>query len=513
MGTILSNPTFNSSPHRKLATILLLVVLLLGTWFRFSGLEDRPMHVDEAATGAQILADYMETGRYTFDPHHYHGPLLPFIAAKWCQLNGQNGWLSLEAITLRQVTAACGVLTLLGILLMQLGSWRSVTAIGFLATSPLLVYYSRMYIHEPLFLLCAVPAIAGMVLLFMGRSKWKAAMLLGTGIGLMAGTRETVAISVIAWGVAGLLALARDRSAYSRVQVGIIGPFAIAVVLALLIIVGCYSAAGQGMAGVADFFRTYFEYETTAGHDKPFHYYLHMLAWPKLSAGRWWTEAGILLLACMVYFGKREERGYLVGCFLFESGILHLLIYSVIAYKTPWLVSLGWMQLCLAAAFGLAAISDRVLAGKRIIPAVLFLALIGWQGVQAHRAAFRLAADGRNPYAYVPTVTDVTGIPKLLADISLHVDEEDSLPIAIIGESYWPLPWYLREVGEIGYYDEMPGQLSAYPVVILMPSSFDAGSDVLESSHIFIPKGLRDDFPIIIAIENEVWARYQSNIN
>lgn len=506
------NPTNNPTPYRPLAIILIGLLLVLGIWMRFADLGERPMHTDEAATGAQILADYLESGEYAFDAHHYHGPLLPFIAAQWARLNGQTDWLELEAITLRQVTAACGVLTFAGVLLMQFGLWRSVFGIGFLVTSPLLVYYSRMYIHEPLFLLCAVPALAGLLLLFNGRSRWIAACLLGLGIGLMTATRETVVISIAAWGAAGLLALARDRSAFSRVQVGLAGPFFSAVGLALLIIVVCYSAAGQGISGVVEFVKTYTEYETTPGHEKPIIYYLNMLAWPKLSAGRWWTEAGILLLAACVYLGKREERGYISGCFLFEVGMLHLLIYSLIAYKTPWLVSLGWMQLCLAAAFGLMAIVARLEGRLRAIPVAVFVALLAWQGVQAQRAAFRLSADGRNPYAYVPTVTDVVGIPELIENVANHFPDNNSLPVAIVGESYWPLPWYLRNSGEIGYYDDLPGGLQRYPVVILMPSSFDKGSDALESTHTFIPKGLRDDFPIIVAIENGVWSRYQSNI-
>lgn len=467
------------------------------------------MHTDEAATGAQILADYMETGEYTFDPHHYHGPLLSFVAAPWARMSGQDSWLELEAPTLRQVTAACGVLTLAGVLFMQFGLWRSVFGIGFLATSPLLVYYSRMYIHEPLFLLCAVPTLVGMFVLFNGKSKWLAAILLGVGVGLMAGTRETVVISLVACGAAGLLALARDRSVYSRIQIGLIGPFSLMAGLALLITVLCYSAAGQGIGGFYDFLRTYIDYETTPGHEKPFYYYLQLLAWPKFSAGRWWTEVGILILSACVYLGKRNERGYLSGCFLFESGIIHLIIYSVIAYKTPWLMSLAWLQLCLAAALGLAAVWDRLNGKLRFVPALAFAALLAWQTTQAQRAAFRLSADGRNPYAYVPTVTDVVGIPDFISDLADHVPEDNSLPLAIVGESYWPLPWYLRGCGTIGYHIDLPREPTRYPILILMPSHFESGSDALEATHTFIPRGLRDDFPVVIAVENSVWSNYQ----
>jgi uncharacterized protein (TIGR03663 family) len=498
-------------PQSFFAIILIVAMLGLGMGLRFVELGKRPIHVDEAATGAQILADYIETGSYDFDPHHYHGPLLPFVAAIWSKVKDQTSWVEMEAVTLRQVTAACGVLTMVGVLFLQFGLWRSVVGIGFLGTSPLLVYYSRMYIHEPLFLLCALPALAGLLYLFAGRSKWLAAGLLGLGVGLMAATRETVVISVAAWAAAGLLALARDRSAYSRVQVGLMGPFSCAVGLAILIIVVGYSAAGQGLGGVLDFLRTYTDYETTPGHEKPFIYYLHMLAWPKLSAGRWWTEIGILILAACVYLGKRDERGYLASRFLFESGVLHLLIYSLIAYKTPWLVSLGWMQLCLAAACGLGALWNRFSGKPRLAIAFIFAVMLGWQGIQAHRAAFRLSSDGRNPYAYVPTVSDVVTIPNLLWEIAEHVPETNTLPLAIIGESYWPLPWYLRESGDVGYYDKLPEAASSYPILILMPSVFEAGSDNLESTHTFIPKGLRDDFPIIIAVENAVWSRYQAS--
>ena len=54
---------------------------------------------------------------------------------------------------------------------------------------------------------------------------------------------------------------------------------------------------------------------------------------------------------------------------------------------------------------------------QAVILSVAVVAITGWQGVQAKRAAFRFASDARNPYAYVPTSKDVTRLPAFLAEL------------------------------------------------------------------------------------------------
>ena len=64
-----------------------------------------------------------------------------------------------------------------------------------------------------------------------------------------------------------------------------------------------YSDGFRSAQGIVDAVRTYFVYETTAGHEKGFSYYVELLLWPKHQLGIWWSEALIGLL--------RSARSYL----------------------------------------------------------------------------------------------------------------------------------------------------------------------------------------------------------
>jgi hypothetical protein len=261
-----------------------------------------------------------------------------------------------------------------------------------------------------------------------------------------------------------------------------------------------------------DFFATFFEYKTGRGHDKPFGWFFEMLVWPKHTLGRWWSEAGVLLLACGVYLDRRKQSiAAATGRFFFEAGLLHLLVFSLIAYKTPWLVSLGWLHCCFAGGYGALALI-RCFSGRwRFFPALGVALIAVWQGVQArHAISPRFSSDARNPYACVPTSKDAARIPGFLEKLRSAHPESRNRPLAVIGDQYWPLPWYLRGAGEVGYWSTLPGGATDLPVLFLLPAALEDAMIALQDTHTFLPRGLRDDFPVVIAARNDLWEAYQS---
>ena len=141
--------------------------------------------------------------------------------------------------------------------------------------------------------------------------------------------------------------------------------------------------------GAIDAVRTFFVYETVAGHDKPFGYYFHLLALPFKSGGVWWFGTPVVLLA-LLGFATNIRRT--VVRFLAWSAVGHFLIYSLFAYKTPWLACLPWAHVCLLAGFGIAGFSKHRLWVKT---ALCLLA------VTASPASF--TRPGRPPDASPPT--------------------------------------------------------------------------------------------------------------
>jgi uncharacterized protein (TIGR03663 family) len=478
---------------------------------------------------------------------------LGVLAAPLCRLRGEDGWRDMTKLTLRLLPALAGVLLVMVPLLgrRRFGDAPMLLAAALLATSPLLVYYSRMFIHE---MLLALAGMAAVFFLGYGRdrspqrsSEWKAndsthakiekppmddhslhirkdrpevgpcLRLIAAGllVGLMYAIKETFVISLLAWTGAGLCVLHDNRArvdltAWRRLRM----PVLAALVVFLLTAGFFYTDAFRHPRGVIDAVRTFFVYETVAGHDKSPFYYLQVLILPQKSAGLWWfgTPVVLLALAAVSMTFRRDamalhERVFIR--FLGWSALFHFLIYSLISYKNPWLACLPWAHVCLLAGFAFTG-SMRLPAAPRIAIAALAVFSVVTQSRQARAATGRLASDARNPFAYVPTRRDVESLESWLARLRGMTPAGTLEPVAVVGGDYWPLPWYLRAFEKTGYWGEPPPDLAAMPLVFSMPETSEEVSQTLAQTHVALPRGLRPDVPLIVYLRNDIWALWMN---
>jgi uncharacterized protein (TIGR03663 family) len=488
--------------------ILWISVLVTAAFLRFDHLGKRPFHPDEA-TGARIAARLMESGTEPFDPTHFHGPLQADLAVPWCRLHGETRWQEMTKGTLRTLPAIAGTLLVLLPLWWRrrAGDAPMLLAAALLATSPLLVYYSRMFIHESLLVLFGMMALLALT----RKPRWGIPGLL---LGLMFATKESFAISVIAWTAAGLLVAWENRRNLDRKLLAAAWrdyrlPAAVSLLVAALTAIGFYTDGFRHPQGAIDAVRTYFMYKTGAGHDKPFGYYLQLLALPQKSAGVWWFGTPLLGLALCAWAatfrrGPEAPRCRPLVRFIAYAAAGHLLIYSLIAYKTPWLVCLTVAHLCLLAGFALSGFANRRLP-SRIALAVLAAACLVTQFGQARLATGRYATDARNPYAYVPTRDDVEKLESWLMELRRISPPGALEPVAVIGVDYWPLPWYLRAFDQIGYWRDPPADLAKLPLVFALPETTESVMKLLETTHVALPRGLRDGVPIYVFVKKNIW--------
>ena len=81
----------------------------------------------------------------------------------------------------------------------------------------------------------------------------------------------------------------------------------------------------------------------------------------------------------------------------------------------------------------------------------------------------------------------------------------------MIGSGYWPLPWYLRSFGQVGYWQE-PGKiadkLDRFPLVMAMPETADGLLETLSESHSPVPHELRTDVVVTVFVRNDVLIRW-----
>ncbi|MEI6604972.1 MAG: flippase activity-associated protein Agl23 [Verrucomicrobiota bacterium] len=487
-------------------------IFAIGALLRFDGLASRPFHCDEA-TGARITARRMESGNSQFDPQHFHGPLLSSLAMPLCRARGETCWQDLTKGSLRLVPAIAGCL----LVLLPL-AWRRrwgdapmLLAAALLATSPLLVYYSRMFIHESLF------GLLGMLTLMVALTKPKWG-LPGVCLGLMFATRETFVISTLAWlGAAGLVALGRrewwTHASLSGAWRMWRGPLLFSLASAVLTAGYFYSDGLHHPAGILDAVRTFFVYKTGAGHDKPFFYYLNFLTVPHKSGGVWWYGTPVAVLALLAFAasfrrGAMDEKLRLTSRFLGYAALGHFIIYGLIAYKTPWLMVLPWAHVCVLAGLNLAG-----LAGMRRLWQVALLVLVclalASQYRQTRYAIGRLASDARNPFAYVPTRRDLESVESWLPQLAAKAPQHTVEPLAVIGSGYWPLPWYLRSFKAIGYWQEPPPNIADFAIVFCVPESTAAVMTQLATTHQLLLRGLRDNVALSMFIRNDIWVAWK----
>jgi uncharacterized protein (TIGR03663 family) len=492
--------------QRLLIVITWIGIALLALTLRLKDLEKRPLHADEA-TGARILAQQIAGNDYQFDPHHFHGPLLSWSSIPMALIRDEHHWDELSSITLRLGPAVAGILLIFTPLLWvrSIGPWGALTAAALLTSSPLLVYYNRMYIHESLLMLFAALSCAA-IFRFIQQPSKRIGVFAGLSLGLMFATKETFAISILAWLPATYLCYRQQQikvaehlsSSYHRIY---FVPVAVLVLTAALTAGYFYTNGFRAPQGIIDAVRTYFVYETTPGHEKKLLYYFELLIWPKHTVGTWWTEALIVLLAVIAvtkYLHTTAVR------FLAVATICHFAIYSSIGYKTPWLMLVPWAHACLLAGYAFSQV-HTINTRSRTILIVLLISGLVYQTKQSVDASGRLANDNRNPYAYVPTSKDAPAIEDWLIQLDALPSIPRLAPIAVVGQGYWPLPWYLRHFETIGYWPAPIQEMVDFPIIFAMPAHTHSCDDLLGTTHLKLPRSLRTNVTITLYLRNDIW--------
>jgi hypothetical protein len=231
-------------------------------------------------------------------------------------------------------------------------------------------------------------------------------------------------------------------------------------------------------------------------HSHPWDYYLRLLIHFPADGAPLWSEGLILLLAvagAAAGWGPRGVPGAdsKVLRFLSLYTLLLVIAYALIPYKTPWNL-LGFLHgMILLAGPGAVWLVQgaRGTAGRVVISVVLVLgaAHLAWQ---SWSGSFRFPADPRNPYVYAHTGTDVFPIAQRLKDLARAHPDGAAMPVQIISrENLWPLPWYLRELSGIGWWNGVSAEAENAPVIVLTP---EMEPDVVSKLYDLPPPGERE---------------------
>jgi uncharacterized protein (TIGR03663 family) len=460
-----------------------IVIFLIAAVLRLYDLNLVPLHHDEGVNG-NFLVRLVREGAYTYDPENYHGPTLYYFSAiiPWIAKvlfgNAARDNYGLTTFTIRLIPVLFGLATigLVFCLRRRLGTVGTLAAALMLALSPGAVYLSRYYIHESLFVFFTLGIVVAMVRFYDERNP---AYLIpaGASAALLFATKETAMIS------AGVLLIAigmtwaymrlirggggrpnrRKRATPQRAsdQMGSSASLVTNIVLAVIVFLALYllfySSFFTNYKGISDSLQT-FAVWTKTGREAHVHPPWMYLVWltrqesPLLFLGA--AGAAIAVL--------RPRNSLALFCALWSFGLIAA--YSLIPYKTPWLVLNFVVPLALIAGYALQAI--YVMDHRQLkLVAVIMVVAVGVAVYQTIDLNFFNYDNDKGYYVYVYAHTTRSTLD-LVNEVERIAKETSggTTGITIVSPDYWPLPWYLRNFSRVGYYGRMSA--SSEPIII-----------------------------------------------
>lgn len=446
-------------------------MLVAAAVLRLFDLTLKPLHHDEGVNG-NFLVTLVRTGYYHYDPGNYHGPTLYYFA--WVIAKISKFLLGGDGLTtfgIRLVTAlfGIGIVWLLLSLRRQLGHFGSLAAAALAAVSCGLVFFSRYFIHEILFVFFTLAVVVA-VLRFRQNSQPRDLMLAALAAALLGATKETWALTAAVWlialpctslylrwrkgptwqtgaeGKATQVAGSTQKQEWTNKELYITAALLFAFVWVIF-----YSSFLTNFRGVVDSVRTFgywFKTSESAHEYGPLKY----LEW------LWQEERPVLLLGAMgigAAFWQARNR-FAVFTAFWSLGILAA--YSLVRYKTPWNALNIILPLVIMAGYGLEQLyqtrtKERWLTDLIKVAAVLILA--SGVGVSLYKAidlSFVHYDDDSKAYVYAHTRRDFLGLIKEIDSIAAANPAGKNIGIVVMSPEHWPLPWYLRNYTHVGYW-------------------------------------------------------------
>jgi uncharacterized protein (TIGR03663 family) len=361
---------------------------------------------------------------------------------------------------------------------------------------------------------------------------WGWALLAGAGLGLMYATKETFVIPVFSM-LLGLV-LTFVWTGWREKQQLPLRAFwhgrhvLIALAAAAGVSLMLFTSFFTNPSGPLDSIRSYAPWLGRAAgnspHIHPWFFYLERLGWFHLPRGPYWSEGAILLLAIVGGVAGLLRRGLpdtnaTFIRFLAVYTVVQAAIYSAIGYKTPWCMLGFYHGMILLAGVGVMVLLKAVTATvPRVAVSALLMAATAHLGWEAWMAGTTYAADRKNPYVYAQTVPNILELTERVEELSRYHADGDRMLVKVMApdDDYWPLPWYLRRLKQVGYYPEIPkAPDTPYAPVMVVGNGFERAFDE-ESNKQWLMVGLYELRPNVgrprtfmeLYVEAGLWKKF-----
>lgn len=470
-----SSLTPQGPPVNRRWHLVFVLLFFLAIVLRYIFLTMKPPHFDEGINGF-FVQQMWKQGFYKYDPHNFHGPLYFYILQFTELIFGKGIW------GMRAITCAMG---LAGVWLIyrhrEFFGRAALFAAVLVAFSPAMVFYNRYAIHESLF-------IFFQILFSFGFLRWRQQptrraylyMLLGV-LGSFA-TKETFFIFFGTWVISLFCVRISERYWPSLpVAVGQVKknqkaraqtlPRELKIVMAtdtlvfVLLTLALFSGFLMNRDGVRDMIMAYSFWTKTgtahvSGHEKYFWYW-----WDLLRRYEWFGLLSVILGAGFFLRAQKWLRHF----FFLSFGLF--LAYSIIPYKTPWLImGMLWpMALLLGMVIEQALRHPKPLVKWSVaaIGVIVFIQAFA----QTIRMNFYHYIDSEEPYVYVQSTGDINEVMALIETHIKQFPEDYGMYILDMNRDPWPFPWLLGGYGHVEFTNAESMDIDKADVIFL-----DAGN-------------------------------------
>jgi uncharacterized protein (TIGR03663 family) len=463
-------------PSRTAWRIACAAILIVAGLLRLLYLTEKVLHHDEGVNGL-FMASLFRRGFYHYDPSNYHGPTLYYFGLLTTTLNsflyGKYG-LSTFAVRLVPALFGIGMVWLVFYFRRSIGMFGSLAGALLVAVSPGFVFFSRYFIHEILFVFFTL-SLAVTVMRYRETARPLYLMLASASAASLFATKETYIITAAVLMLALLCAhlymsfrtklarnpaegksLARKKAVASPKQGAEHGSprrihqwIAAGALFATIYVLFYSSFFTNFPKGVYDSVRTfgYWGHTGVTQYLSPWSTYVKWLSREELPA----MVLGGLGIIVALYQARSR---FAVFSAFWALGMTAA--YSLLPYKTPWLALNPLLPIVIMAGYFLGQWFD--LGAKEQSPllriSAVFALLVGVaaSSYQAIDLSFFSYDDDSIPYVYAHTRRDFLGLVDEIETVASHNPAGKNIGVTVMSPEHWPLPWYLREYPNCGYY-------------------------------------------------------------
>lgn len=476
-------------------------------------------HHDEGVNG-NFMVTLFRNGYYHYDPGNYHGPSLYYAALLVTSIESLFvGKAGLNTFALRLVTVifGMGVVWLMLCLRRQLGNTGAVCAAALAATSSGMVFFSRYFIHEILFIFFSLGAVAAVL-------RWKESgrpsylLWASASVALLGTTKETWIITVVVWllalGCTAVYMRLRTRFGSSipdrkrRKGAALAEPVtprqsretlmwmcANATAVFITIWVVLYSSFFTNFPqGLYDSVLTYTYWFKTSGNANVYGWdkYLEWLSKAELPALVLGSVGTVIALI-------QARSRFAVFSAFWSLGILTA--YSLVPYKTPWLALSIVLPFIIMSGYALDQLYQR--KSLKIFAILLAVLAVGYSCYGAVELSFFRYDDETQPYSYAHSKRDLLNLVNEIETIAAGNPAGKQIGITIMSPEHWPLPWYLRDFPNAGYWGKVVQ--TDQPIVIVHENQKAEAEQMLGDKYrLFSQHDLRPGNRLLLYLRKDV---------